>query len=100
VLKAMPKVRWTYDASFDGNTLEACRVEIVTTRGTRYSEECRVSLGHPDNPMTHEQQLAKFLDCSSAAATPVPRAKALQIAEAVATLDQTNDIQSLMRLLA
>jgi 2-methylcitrate dehydratase PrpD len=100
VLEAMPKVRWTYDASFDGPTLEACRVEILTTRGTRHGEECRVSLGHPGNPMTHEQQLAKFLDCTSAAATPVPRAKALQIAEAVAKLDQTNDIQSLMRMLA
>ena len=100
VLQAMPKVRWTYDASFDGPTLEASRVEIVTARGVRHREECRVSLGHPENPMTHEQQLAKFLDCTSAAATPVSRAKALEIADTVFRLDAVDDIAALMKLLA
>jgi 2-methylcitrate dehydratase PrpD len=100
VLKAMPKVRWTYDASLDGHTLEASRVEIVTTRGARYREERKVSLGHPDNPMTHDQQLAKFLDCTSAAATPLARAKALEIVETASRLETLADIGELTKLLA
>jgi len=100
ILNAMPKVRWHYDEAMNGHTLEPTRVEIAARGGRRYSAECRVSLGHPDNPMTPEQRLAKFLDCAAAAERPVPREQALQIAEAVAALDQSNDIQSLMRLLA
>lgn len=100
VREAMPKVRWTYDAKFDGHTLEASGVEIVTTRGARYREERKVSLGHPDNPMTHEQQLAKFLDCTSAAATPLLRAKALEIVETVSRFESLEDIGGLTKLLA
>lgn len=100
VVQAMPKVRWTYDAKFDGPTLEASRVEILTTGGTRYREECNVSLGHPDNPMTYEQRLSKFLDCTSAAATPLDRDKAMQIVETVSQLEALDDIGALMKLLA
>jgi 2-methylcitrate dehydratase PrpD len=59
-----------------------------------------VALGHPDNPMSAKQQLAKFMDCASAAATPVPKNKALEIADVVAHLDDVADIRSLMKLLA
>ncbi|HYC46160.1 MAG TPA: MmgE/PrpD family protein [Burkholderiales bacterium] len=100
VVQAMPKVKWTYDARFDGRTLEASAVEIVTTRRERHRDEHEVALGHPDNPMSREQQLAKFLDCTCAAATPLPRAKAMEIAETVSRLEALDDIGALMKLLA
>jgi len=99
VLASMPKVRWQYDAKFDGPTLEGSRVEVVTARGARHVEEHLFALGHPENPMTQDQRLTKFLDCASAALTPVPRAKALQIADTVAGLDTLGDIGKLMELL-
>jgi len=100
ITNAMPKVSWRYDETLNGHTLEPSRVEIAARGGRRYTAECSIALGHPDNPMTPEQRLGKFLDCAAAAVRPVPREKALQIAEAVAALDQSSDIQSLMRLLA
>jgi 2-methylcitrate dehydratase PrpD len=100
VTTAMPKVRWQYDAALDGHTFEPSRVEIVAANGRRFSAQCQVALGHPDNAMTLEQRTGKFLDCASAAATPVPRQKALEIVDAVARLDRSDDIKSLMRLLA
>jgi 2-methylcitrate dehydratase PrpD len=100
VTTAMPKVRWEYDAALDGHTFEASRVAIATTRGERFQAECRVALGHPDNPMSREQRIRKFMDCASAAATPLPEAKASAVVEAVERLDTLEDIGTLMRLLA
>jgi 2-methylcitrate dehydratase PrpD len=100
VVEAMPRVKCSYDAKFDGHTLEASAVEVVTTRGARHRNECRFALGHPDNPMSHDQQLAKFLDCTSAAANPLPREKALEIAQTVSRLEALDDIGTLMKPLA
>jgi 2-methylcitrate dehydratase PrpD len=95
----MPKVRWRYDSSLDGHTFEPARVEITTRSGQRYKAECGVALGHPDNPMTAEQRIDKFMDCASGAAAPIPKDKALQIVDAVTRLEECADIASLMRLL-
>ncbi len=99
VLTSMPKVKWTYDASFDGPTLEGSRVEITTAGGAKFSEGCRYALGHPDNPMSQEQRLAKFLECTSSALTPLPRDKAVRIVDAVGKLDTLASIDTLMDLL-
>jgi hypothetical protein len=50
--------------------------------------------------MSEAQQLAKFLDCTSAAATPLPRERVLQIVETVSRLEALEDIGALMKLLA
>ena len=100
VTTAMPKVRWEYDPALDGHTFEASRVEIATTAGARFEAECRVALGHPDNPMSREQRIRKFMDCASAAATPLAKDKAQAVVDAVEGLDNLEDIDTLMRLLA
>ncbi len=100
VLTAMPKVRWTYDATLDGHTFEPSRVEIATKTGQRYEAGCTVALGHPDNPMTVEQRIAKFMECASAAAIPVSKSQAMRVVDAVERLDDCTDIASLMKLLA
>ena len=99
ITQAIPKLRRHYDPSFDGPTLEGCRVEIVAVGGALHREERRIALGHPDDPMTPDQRLAKFLDCTSAAATPVARARAMQIADVVMGLERLEDIGALMGLL-
>jgi 2-methylcitrate dehydratase PrpD len=100
VLRAMPRVKWRYDASLDGHTFEPARVEIATKGGQRFMAECSVALGHPDHPMTLEQRIGKFIHCAASAATPVPKDKALRIVDAVTRLDECADIESLMGLLA
>lgn len=100
VTAAMPKVRWNYDESLNGATFEPARAEIVTTNGERYRAECDIALGHPDNPMSLEQQHAKFMDCAAAAARPVPAKQAGQIVDLVAHFEEVKDIASLMKLLA
>lgn len=100
VTKSMPKVRWQYDPALDGHTFEGTRVEIRTARGASFTDECHVALGHPDNPMSPDQQLDKFVDCASAALSPLPEHKAHAIVDAVERLDELDSIEPLMRLLA
>ena len=100
ITHAMPKVRWAYDAALDGHTFEASRVEITLNSGQRYDARCDIALGHPENAMTAEQRIGKFIDCAAAAATPVGKSQATQIVDAVARLDQLDAIEPLMRLLA
>ncbi len=98
IAHAMPKVRWQYDAALDGHTFEPSVVEVVTVSGQRFSTRCDVALGHPENPMTLEQRIAKFVDCAAAAAQPLERQDALKIVDAVAGLERMDNIQLLMEL--
>ncbi len=100
ITHAMPKVRWAYDAALDGHTFEASRVDITLNSGQRLSARCDVALGHPDNAMSSEQRIAKFVDCAAAALTPVAKPKAMQIVDAVERLEQLDTIAPLMALLA
>jgi 2-methylcitrate dehydratase PrpD len=96
----MPKVRWAYDAALDGHTFEASRVEITLNNGQSFNARCDVALGHPDNAMSSEQRINKFMDCAAAALTPVAKPQAMQIVDAATRLEQLDSIVPLMRLLA
>jgi 2-methylcitrate dehydratase PrpD len=97
---AMPKVRWQYDAQFNGRTFEPCRVVITTASGQTHTASCDTALGHPDNPMPLEARINKFVDCAGAARHPLDKARAMQIVELVTRLEQLPDIRPLMALLA
>ena len=100
ITTAMPKVRWAYDATLDGHTFEASRVQIILNNGQCHATRCDIALGHPANPMSADQRIGKFLDCAAASAKPLPRPEAMKIASAVARLEQLDTIAPLMRLLA
>lgn len=99
IANAMPKVHWQYDETFNGHTFEPSSVVIVTTSGQRFAARCDVALGHPKNPMSVEQRVAKFVNCAAAAAHPLGRQQALEIIDAVTRLEQMENIQLLMGLL-
>ena len=100
ITHAMPKVRWAYDAALDGHTFESSRVDITLKNGQRFSARCDVALGHPDNAMSLEQRVNKFVDCASAALAPVAKPRAMQIVDAVTRLERLDTIAPLMTLLA
>lgn len=100
IIKAMPKVRWKYDARHNGRTMEPAHVQITTVKGSIYSGECVKALGHPDNPMSDAQRHAKFMDCARAAARPVPEVTAHAIIETIERLETLPDVRLLINLLA
>ena len=100
ITHAMPKVQWQYEATLDGHTFESSRVAITLTDGRTLEARCDVALGHPDNPMSADQRIGKFIDCAAAAANPLAKPQAMQIVDAVDRLDKLDNIEPLMRLLA
>jgi 2-methylcitrate dehydratase PrpD len=101
VRDAVPKVEWIYDERQNGAwSLEPGLVDIRTTSGATLSHHAPLALGHPDHRMTEARLLAKFMDCLSAGAAPVPEAHGKQIAELVLGLETQSDIGTLMSLLA
>jgi 2-methylcitrate dehydratase PrpD len=101
VAKALPKVKWRYESRQDGSwTFEPGRVEITTVSGERHQAEALLALGHPDNPMSFEQQQAKFLMCAQSAARPVRKDRAMEIIGMVSSLEQLSSIGPLVERLA
>ena len=100
ITTAMPKVRWQYDASFNGRTFEPCRVEITTADGRTLSTHCDTALGHPDNPMSLDARITKFMDCAASALHPLTKGEAQQIVDQVLRLETQAGIDMLMSLLS
>ena len=98
---AVPKVRWVYDTRLDGPwTFEPASVEIRTTAGKVYTATCDQALGHPNRPMSEDQQRAKFLDCAQNARAPLSADRAEDVIKLVGRLEEVTDIRALARLLA
>jgi 2-methylcitrate dehydratase PrpD len=101
VRDAVPKVSWVHDARQNGAwSLEPGLVDIRTTSGAVLSHHAPLALGHPDHRMTEARLLAKFMDCLSAGAAPIPEAHGQLIADLVLGLEEAPEIGTLMSLLA
>ena len=54
--------------------------------------------GHPDNPLSHEQNVAKFKSAWAAAARPLSAASADRMIDYVDNLETVDDVRSLIDL--
>jgi 2-methylcitrate dehydratase PrpD len=97
VRDAVPKVQWAHDARQNGAwSLEPGRVEIRTVSGALLQHHAPLALGHPDHRMSQDRLRAKFTDCLTAAAKPVPTAQGDRIVELVLDLEHATEIETLM----
>jgi 2-methylcitrate dehydratase PrpD len=58
-----------------------------------------VAPGFPGNPLSKEEQEARFQDCVAYAKRPLPEEKVKGIVENVARIDQLSDVRVLIPLL-
>jgi 2-methylcitrate dehydratase PrpD len=75
-------------------------VEIVTKDGRRFEHRSTEVPGDPQNPVTWDALEAKFRDCVSFSAKPVPAANIGRAIEMARGLEQAADATSIVRLLA
>jgi 2-methylcitrate dehydratase PrpD len=100
VREAVPKVKWDHDTRQNGAwSLEPGLVEINTVAGAALHHHAPLGLGHPDYRMSEARLRAKFADCLSAGAKPVPAATGDRIVELVLGLEDVSEIDTLMSLL-
>lgn len=72
-------------------------MQVTLKDGTVHQSFAADALGCPARPLTHEAQLAKFVDCLSRAARPVSRSAAMALARRILTAETESDIGALLR---
>jgi len=98
VLKVARKVTYEVDT---GLTLkEAVRGFLqINTRGGILSERVDFPYGHPENPISQEALVSKFMDCAEHSARRISKGKLNQIVELIASLEQVEDVCEITRAL-
>jgi 2-methylcitrate dehydratase PrpD len=67
--------------------------------GREISRRIDIAPGFPGNPLTKEEQEARFRDCIAYAKKPLPKEKVEGIVESVSRIDQLSDVRALIPLL-
>jgi 2-methylcitrate dehydratase PrpD len=67
--------------------------------GREIFRQIDIAPGFPGNPLTKEEQEARFRDCIAYAKKPLPKEKVEGIVESVARIDELSDVRSLIPLL-
>ena len=99
-LRLAQKVVPRHDDRFSiRNEIGPARVEIRLTDGRVVAQEVTVAYGHPQNPMTESDFLAKFYDCASQSVRPVAKERAGRIIDMVYHLERVKDVSEVVRLL-
>lgn len=71
-------------------------VEIRTKGGKEYTKRVDLVYGHPRNPMTWDDLEAKFRDCASFAAKPIPETGLDHVVEMIKTLEAVQDVREVI----
>jgi len=89
------------EVSFDdvNKACTAARIQIKTKDGNRYVEQVNFPKGNPDKPMTREEIIEKFFDCSELLAIPIDKGDLEQVVERVLKLEQLHDVTRIIELL-
>jgi 2-methylcitrate dehydratase PrpD len=72
---------------------------VYTKDGREFSRQIDVAPGFPGNPLTNEEQEARFHDCIAYAKKPLHKEKVEGILESVAHIDHLSDVRVLIPLL-
>lgn len=74
-----------------------CPVTIELTNGRRFTHTATIAKGHPENPLTHDEVLAKFRNNVKAVMLPE---RANQLIEAMESFETIDNINRMIGLLA
>ncbi len=90
---------WVKKDESPGRKKESAPVEIRMRNGKVYRKEVTYPLGDDRrNPMSQEQIEAKFRDCASFSAKPLPPADVERIIKLVADLENVSDVREIIEL--
>jgi len=72
---------------------------VTMKDGREFFRQIDIAPGFPGNPLTKEEQEARFHDCVTYAKKPHPKDKVEEIVESVAHIDNLSDVRALIPLL-
>ncbi len=86
------------DDNPNANAVAPQKLEVYLKDGRKLEVEMPQIFGHPENPLSHEQNVAKFKRSWASAAKPLSDASADRMIDAVTNLESVEDIRSLIDL--
>ena len=86
------------DDNPDLNALDPQQIIVTLKDGQTHVCDLPHVYGHPDNPLSAEENVAKFRRCAGYAARPLPAPAQDALIAAIADLEKVDDIARLMRL--
>lgn len=82
-----------------GKACTAARIQVKTKDGNTYAERVDYPKGSPDKPMTKDELVEKFFDCSELLAKPIDRVNLEQVVDLVLGLEKIDDATRIIKLL-
>jgi 2-methylcitrate dehydratase PrpD len=83
------RITYRVDESATMREATAGSLELHTTSGQRHDVRITEPLGHPSNPLSDEQLIAKLIDCAARAKVPYNAQRGRTLAEALLAIDQS-----------
>jgi 2-methylcitrate dehydratase PrpD len=74
-------------------------MKVSTKEGREFFRRLEIAPGFPGNPLTREEQEARFYDCMAYSKKPLAKEKVEGIARGVASIEALNDVRTLIPLL-
>lgn len=100
VLRLADRVRVELDeTNQDENAMGPVRLDLRLTDGRTHTTTVEHALGHPENPLSREQHLAKFRRCWEAGAGRLPEVNRQRLIDVVDRLEDLEDASLLCQLL-
>jgi 2-methylcitrate dehydratase PrpD len=99
VLELTRRVDVVVDPAMEARGHTPVDMTVTLKDGRELFRQIDVAPGFPGNPLTKEEQEARFLDCIAYANKPLPKEKVEWIVERVDRIDQLSDVRVLIPLL-
>jgi 2-methylcitrate dehydratase PrpD len=99
VLELARKVLYGVDEELSLRQATQGSLQIEAKNGGTYSQSLEFACGHPDNPMSDEAFLSKFMDCAKHSVKKFSKRTLSKIAELILNLEEIKDISELTKYL-
>ena len=99
VLELARRVDVVVDPAMEPRGHTPVDMTVYMKDGREFFRQIDIAPGFPGNPLTKEEQEARFHDCIAYAKKPLPKEKVEGIVESVARIDQLSDVRVLIPLL-
>lgn len=99
IMELIQKIHVLADPTLDRRGHTALDMKVSTKGKGVYQGSVEIAIGFPGNPLTQDEQEARFWDCMEYAPKPLPRNRAEEVMSIIAGLEEVKDVRSLVSLL-
>jgi 2-methylcitrate dehydratase PrpD len=99
VLQLAQKIRYELDPDLGLRDATQGFLEIRTKDNQTYAKRIDQAYGHPDNPISQEALVEKFMACANKARTKMPEKKLKEAVKYILALEEIKDIRQVVTLL-